>query len=88
MPYIGKSKRPAIDALLNPLIEHLESQEMEEIDGELNYVISRLLKGVYPPKYFNYNRAMGVLESVKHEFYRRHVAPYEEAKIKENGDIY
>jgi hypothetical protein len=87
MPYIGKNKRPEIDALLNPLIEYLESQKMEEIDGELNYVMSRLLKDVYPPKYFNFNRAMGVLESVKQEFYRRHVAPYEEGKIKENGDI-
>jgi hypothetical protein len=87
MPYIGKNKRPEIDTLLNPLIEYLESQKMEEIDGELNYVMSRLLKDVYPPKYFNFNRAMGVLESVKQEFYRRHVAPYEEGKIKENGDI-
>jgi len=45
------------------------------------------LIGVYPPKYFNYNRAMGVLESCKLEFYRRFVGRYEDKKIKENGDI-
>ena len=87
MPYIRKDQRPELDVLLNPLIERLKSEKTEEIDGELNYIVSRVLKEVYTPKYFNYNRAMGVLESVKQEFYRRHVAPYEEGKIKENGDI-
>jgi len=30
---------------------------------------------------------IGVLECVKQEFYRRKVAPYEDIKIIENGDI-
>jgi hypothetical protein len=29
-----------------------------------------------------------VLECIKQEFYRRKLAPYEEAKIKENGDLW
>ncbi|MDE1855188.1 MAG: hypothetical protein KGH57_02630 [Candidatus Micrarchaeota archaeon] len=87
MPYIKKNDRPEIDALLQPLIGHLKTQKTEEVDGQINYIMSRLLKDVYPAKYFSYNRAMGVLESVKQEFYRRYVAPYEEGKIKENGDI-
>lgn len=33
------------------------------------------------------SQIIGVLESVKQEFYRRVVAPYEEEKIKENGDV-
>ncbi|MDE1873770.1 MAG: hypothetical protein KGI04_01470 [Candidatus Micrarchaeota archaeon] len=87
MPYIKKDQRQGIDALLEPLLEHIKGQEVEDIDGQINYIVSRLLKEVYPPRYFNYNRAMGVLESIKQEFYRRYVAPYEEGKIKENGDL-
>jgi hypothetical protein len=45
------------------------------------------MKGLYPPKYFNYNRAIGVLECIKLEFYRRMVGPYEDIKIKEAGDV-
>jgi hypothetical protein len=45
------------------------------------------MKGIYPPKYFNYNRAVGVLECIKLEFYRRMVGPYEDTKIRESGDV-
>ena len=38
-------------------------------------------------KYEEYNSVVGVLESVKLEFYRRAVAAYEDNKIVENGDI-
>jgi len=57
------------------------------IDGELNYIITRMLKESYPLRYFNLNRAVGVLECAKLEFYRRVVAPYEDTKIEENGDV-
>lgn len=87
MPYIHKEDRPPIDELLNPLVEHLKQLPIEEQDGALNYIITQILKQLYEPKYFNYNRAMGVLSSVQAEFYRRDVAPYEDKKIIENGDV-
>jgi len=31
---------------------------------------------------------IGALEACKLEFYRRAVVPYEDKKIKENGDVY
>jgi len=31
--------------------------------------------------------AMGVLSAITEEFYRRKVAPYEDEKIVENGDV-
>jgi hypothetical protein len=31
---------------------------------------------------------VGALEACKLEFYRRVVTPYEENKMKENGDVY
>jgi len=58
------------------------------LDGRLNYIVTVLLKRLYTPRYFNYNRAMGVLECVKQEFYRRVVAEYENEKIKENRDVH
>jgi hypothetical protein len=35
-----------------------------------------------------YNDVIGALECCKLELYRRMVAPYENTKIKENGDVY
>ena len=49
--------------------------------------MTKVLKGVYPLRYFYLNRAMGVLECIKQEFYRRVAAPYEDIKIVENGDV-
>lgn len=87
MPYIKQAARPEIDAALAPLIEKLQAIPIEEQDGALNYAVTRVLKALYPLKYFHLNRALGVLTAIKDEFYRRTVAPYEDEKIKENGDV-
>jgi|TARA_R110000737_G_scaffold335770_1_gene354734 hypothetical protein len=59
--------------------------------GDLNFRIHELieiyLNGKDVVKYEEYNSVVGVLESVKLEFYRRAVAAYEDNKIVENGDI-
>ena len=59
--------------------------------GDLNFRIHELieiyLSGKDAIKYEEYNSVIGVLESVKLEFYRRAVSPYEDAKLVENGDI-
>jgi len=39
-------------------------------------------------KYDDYNTLIGVLENIKLELYRRKIIPYEDIKIKENGDVY
>lgn len=87
MPYIKMEDRPKYEEALGELIGILKSQPVERIDGELNYIITRILKESYPLRYFNLNRAMGVLECCKLEFYRRVAAPYEDIKIEENGDV-
>lgn len=87
MPYISPQNRPAIDELLSPIIEHLKSLPLDQQDGALNYAVTKILKDLYPPKYFNYNRSMGVLSCIQAEWYRRHIAPYEDKKIDENGDV-
>jgi hypothetical protein len=87
MPYIGQDKRPPIDEKLAPLIAYFKSLPMEEQDGAINYSVTRILKAIYPPRYFNFNRALGVLSAITQEYYRRVVGPYEDKKIKENGDV-
>ena len=87
MPYIRSESRVKYEKVLDELIGILKSLPVEEVDGEVNYVITKMLKQVYPLRYFNINRAMGVLECVKQEFYRRVAAPYEDKKIREAGDV-
>jgi hypothetical protein len=87
MPYINKKERIKYEKGLKEVLNMLNKVPNENVDGELNYVISMILKGLYKPSYYNYNRAIGVLESIKLEYYRREVAAYENKKIKENGDI-
>ena len=87
MPYITKTERPELDELMNPLIEHIKSLPVEEQDGSLNYVVTRVFEKVYPMKYFHLNRALGVLSAITQEFYRVIVGPYEDTKIKENGSV-
>ena len=59
--------------------------------GELNYQVTRVVSNYLLRKGTSYqtiNDIIGVLESAKLEFYRRIAAPYENDKIKENGDVY
>lgn len=88
MPYIKPHYRPEIDKLLQPLLAHLMQFPLEKQDGAVNYTVTRILKAVYADdNYFTYNRSMGTLAALQSEWYRRKIAPYEDKKIKENGDV-
>ena len=87
MPYIKAVKRRKYETILEELVEILKSLPPEEIDGELNYIVTKILKEIYPLRYFHINKAVGVLECIKLEYYRRVAAPYENQKIKESGDV-
>jgi hypothetical protein len=87
MPYILQEDRPKFDSLVNEIVKILQERPVENIDGDLNYIVTRIIKEVYPLRYFHINRAMGVLECIQHEFYRRVAAPYEDTKIEQNGDV-
>lgn len=59
--------------------------------GELNYLFTTLAIKYMDYKgksYQTINDIVGALEGAKLEFYRRVAAPYEDTKIKENGDVY
>lgn len=58
--------------------------------GEFNYVITMLAKSYINrlgKNYQHYNDIIGALEGCKLELYRRSIAPYEDVKIEENGDV-
>lgn len=93
MPYIKDELRSRVDEQVIALVESLQDQSLDEseIEGVLNYTITSLLDGIKPFgrgwRYKYINRAIGVLECVKMEFYRRLVGPYEDVAKQKNGDI-
>lgn len=91
MPYIKNSRRAEIESTTK-FSEFLVSLErLNEFNvGDFNYLITRMLTIFWnsSKSYEKANSLIGVLECVKQEFYRRAIAPYEDVKIKENGDIF
>lgn len=94
MPYIEQSDRTNYDPAIDELINELRDSNSFSFDGlnpgHLNYIISRLCKGLLEIKGVNYrniNELIGALECAKLELYRRTAVPYENAKLSENGDI-
>lgn len=87
MPYIRPENRIALDPLVDQLYEELDRRNFAE--GDLNYCITRLLVLAWQkaPGYGLANRFRGVLGCIWDDFNRRYVAPYEDRKCRENGDI-
>ena len=78
MPYIKQSMRPDI-------------REFTDRPGELNFLLTKVCKCYLEYNGLSYdtiNDIIGALECAKQEFYRRIATPYEDSKIKENGDVY
>lgn len=79
MPYIPTKDRDQLDAGARP-----------ETPGELTYVLCRIAieyvrrRGV---RFITMCEALGALQAASLEFYRRAVAPYEDAKAAEAGDL-
>lgn len=80
MPYIPKENRTVIDIFLDDAKTYLKA------DGTLNYFLFKLAK-LTCNRYKDFRDFIGELEAVKLEIYRRQIAPYEDKKIKENGDV-
>lgn len=59
--------------------------------GQLNWIISDACNFYMKQRGVSYqsiNDVVGALEGAKLEFYRRIAVPYEDQKLKENGDVY
>ena len=81
MPYISKELREYLN----------QNKGAPNTAGELNYIITKIIDSYINQKGLSYttiNEVIGVLECSKLELYRRVASPYEDKKIKENGDVY
>lgn len=77
MPYIDKKRRDII--------------AFPENSGELNYMVTELVVTYLRHNglcYKTCNDIVGALDNAKDEFRRRVQHPYEDIKIKQNGDVY
>jgi hypothetical protein len=87
MPYIKQQDRNRLED------EAIEGQQMlphPRNAGELNYIVTVLAHQYWRENGQNYqafNDIIGALEGAKLELYRKRVAPYEDIKIIENGDV-
>lgn len=84
MPYISKERRAVFDAALEACAAEIGNE------GELNYCIyklSTLLIDRIGPSYTKLSMCSSAMEHAKMEWYRKKLAPYEDEKITEHGDI-
>lgn len=85
MPYIKVEFREKFVNILK------EIKELGPLNvGEINYFFSSILlqqTNLCGESYAFYNSIIGVLESIKLEFYRVYVSKYENKKMKENGSL-
>lgn len=81
MPYVKDRE------FLDSVVDKIDFNELG--CGDMAYLITRVLLGfTQDVSYERYALAIGVLETVKAEFYRREVVPYEEEKCEMNGDVF
>lgn len=81
MPYIPDKNRRS----------ELKEGRPAENAGELNYILTIIVRNYFEDnggRYQQINDVVGALEGCKLEFTRRITNPYEDKKIKENGDVY
>ena len=79
MPYIPQHERDSLE--LRP-----DSSE----PGQLTYLLYQTCINALPDeaRFADYCTILGALEATKLELYRRYIAPYEDDKREENGDVY
>lgn len=91
MPYLDKNQKDNIDFQGgNDIYDKFASLELREFAGAVNYLNFKIVKEyirVNGKKYFTFAVVVGTLICCVLEIYRRLASPYEDQKIKENGDV-
>ena len=83
MPYILQKHRKRCEHVLK-----IMKRENIQPEGDLNYILYAFCKRNVKPSYNNYKNFLGELTECCAEIRRRLLAPYEDKKIKENGDVF
>lgn len=87
MPYISQSHRALVDGPINQILRELHRLPEEDRGGVLNYIITRIVVALAARSYRSMRGYVGDIQCCLLEFYRRHLAPYEDEKITQNGDV-
>ena len=87
MPYIKREDRGQYNGYIRNITNIINRLPKNAKSGHLNYVITKLIHMTNPARYDDFNSLIGMLECAKLELYRRKFSPYEDLKIKENGDV-
>ena len=82
MPYIKKELRPECDNVVS-----LMNDIGIKANGDLNYILFKFCKYYVTPGYGNYKNFTGELQKCITEIDRKILAPYEDTKMEENGDV-
>lgn len=82
MPYITPERR----IRLKSIIDHLEECHVDS-NGDLNYILYAYCKRHVRPGYARLRNYCAELRACATEIERRILAPYEDTKIEENGDV-
>ena len=82
MPYVKQTRRGFLDEVVRQM-----AYESIVADGDLNYILFAYCKRHISPSYNNYKNFCGELRQCATEIERRLLAPYEDTKIEENGDV-
>ena len=85
MPYISNDNDKRIN--LDEIVELMHELNVKA-DGDLNYILFKYCKKYVKPSYNNYKNFIAELTECGREIARRLLAPYEDKKIDENGDVY
>ena len=90
MPYIKETDRSALSDNIAGIVRYLKAKPIGDVAGLLNYVITKIIISLFAHNrcYNMGNSIIGALQCASNEFTRRHLNPYEDEKIAENGDIF
>lgn len=81
MPYIKDQQRAVMDQIVDQMAHTVKA------NGDLNYILYAFCKRHINPSYNDYKNYLGELNEAAEEIRRRMLAPYEDRKIMENGDV-
>jgi hypothetical protein len=88
MPYISQDSRAEYNDEINSLVEKLEAWDNDTLSGHLNYIFFRIVALLGKNEsYARMATVSSALSEAQAEFRRRIMAPYEDEKIQQNGDI-
>lgn len=87
MPYIRQEYREIVENPLYDLWVLIVRIPKQDRAGVLTYIIYKLLIDLHINKFVDFATHLGILDTVGKEFYRKVIAPYEDEKIQENGDV-